>query len=122
METFGFKELTVWKKAMGLVDDVLLLTERITDSKRHFRLCEQLESAASSIPQNVAEGKGRNSKKEFIQFLYYSRGSAYEVVTLLNTFARRNWITQEELEALEKQLLEIVKMIKGLINSIQKSI
>jgi len=64
------------------------------------------------------EGKGRRSKKEFVQFLYISRGSLYEVITLLNIFERRKWITTLKLDQMESEGVEIASMIKGLINSI----
>jgi len=70
---------------------------------------------------NIAEGKGRNSKKEFIQFLYVSRGSLYETLTLLEIFSMRQWIGTEEYEALENQSNEIAKMINALIKSISQS-
>lgn len=69
---------------------------------------------------NIAEGKGRFSKKEFAQYLHIARGSLYETMTLLEIFKRRNWINQEKLLEIEKQAKEIASMIKGLINSIQR--
>ena len=116
--TFAFKELKVWQKALDFTDHVILLSENLTAKQKHFRLIEQLESASASIPQNIAEGKGRRSKKEFIQFLYIARGSLYEVITLLNLFNRRKWIKREDLDYLENDALQIASMIKGLINSL----
>ena len=81
---------------------------------------EQLEASAASVPQNIAEGKGRHSDKEFVQYLYISRGSIYEAMTLIYLFERRSWIDQKTVENLENQALEITKMIKGLINSLYK--
>jgi four helix bundle protein len=119
---FAFKDLLVWNKAIDFADYSISLTEDLNTPRKHYRLVEQFESASTSIAMNIAEGKGRNSKKEFIQFLYYARGSAYEVVTLAIIFARRNWIDNEQLNKIETDALEIVSMIKGLINSINKSI
>ena len=79
---------------MDFTDHVLEITENLNLPKKHYRLIEQAESDSASVAQNIAEGKGRNSKKEFSQFLYISRASLYETVTLLNFFARRKWITQ----------------------------
>ena len=70
---------------------------------------------------NIAEGKGRESKKEFVHFLHISRGSLYETLTLLEIFQMRNWIKTEALQKLENQSAEIAKMLNGLINSIVKS-
>jgi four helix bundle protein len=83
-------------------------------------LIEQVESSSASISQNIAEGKGRNSKKEFEHYLYIARGSIYETVTLLNLFYKRSWIEPEKLNEMENEALEIAKMLKGLINSFYK--
>ena len=117
---FGFKDLLVWQKAIEFADKVIELTENLNTNSKHFRLIEQMESAAASVAQNIAEGKGRRTDKEFIQFLYFSRGSLNEVVTLLNLFFRRKWISQENLDKFEDEAYEIACMIKGLINSLNK--
>ena len=70
---FGFKELLVWQKSMAFIDKVLNEIDKIDTDRKHFRLIEQIESSVTSVAANIAEGKGRNSKKEFIQFLYISR-------------------------------------------------
>ena len=119
---FGFKELKVWQKSMDFVDAVLEIAENISSERKHFRLIEQIESSSTSVPQNIAEGKGRNSQKEFIHFLYIARGSLYETVTLLNIFYRRKWITSETLKTAEAQAFEIASMLKGLINSLYKDV
>jgi four helix bundle protein len=114
MSDFGFKELLVWQKAMDLAEKCLNITENING---HYRLCEQLEACSCSVPQNVAEGKGRFSTKEFIHFLHIARGSLYETITVLILFKRRNLIKQDQLEQLDALGLEIVKMINALITS-----
>ena len=65
---------------------------KLKAESKHYRLIEQLEAAVTSIPMNIAEGKGRESKKEFVHFLHISRGSLYETLTLLEIFQMRNWI------------------------------
>ena len=89
-EDFGFKKLIVWQKALDFADMVIDLTEHLNTSGKHFRLIEQIESSSASVSQNIAEGKGRKSKKEFEHYLYIARGSLYETVTLLNLFYKRN--------------------------------
>ena len=119
---FGFEELEVWKKAIDFADYVINLTENIETNRKHFRLVEQLEAASTSIAMNIAEGKGRYSKKEFIQFLYISRGSLYECITLLIIFKKRSWISEQELSNLEADAKEIACMLTGLIKSIRKTL
>lgn len=106
---------------MVLANLVIKAVDEIDAPRKHFRMIEQLESAVTSIPMNIAEGKGRNSKKEFIQFLYISRGSIYETLTLLEIFQQLGWLSEEKFNDLERQAIEIIKMIKGLINAISRS-
>ena len=113
MSTFSFKDLVVWKKSMEFASNILNMTEGI---KGHFRLVEQLEACAASVAQNIAEGKGRLSKKEFVYFLCISRGSLYETITLLNLFCGKGWISNQELITFEKQGIELTKMINSLIS------
>jgi four helix bundle protein len=119
---FAFKDLLVWQKSIDFADYAISLSEDLNSPRKHFRLIEQFESASTSVPMNIAEGKGRNSKKEFIQYLYISRGSLYETITLAIIFERRNWITKDQLNKLETDAIEIASMLKGLINSINKKL
>jgi four helix bundle protein len=106
---------------MELANAVIDLTEKVETPRKHYRLIEQLESAGTSVPMNIAEGKGRHSDKEFIRFLYIARGSLYERMTLLSIFEMRSWITHQSLEALEIQADQIAKMIHGLISSLHSN-
>ena len=119
---FPFEELKVWQRAVDFANAVIQLLERVDTARKHFRLIEQLEAAATSIALNIAEGKGRYSKKEFIQFLYIARGSLYETVTLLTIFRKNEWIKAEEFEEIKSFAGEIGKMLPSMIYSIRKSI
>lgn len=119
---FSFEDLTVWQKAVDFAKEVIDLSEEINTNRKHYRLIEQLESASTSISMNIAEGKGRYSKKEFIQFLYIARGSLYETVTLLMIFYKKAWISNVQLNGMKSSGDEIGKMLSSLINSIRKSI
>src|SRR3972149_7357347 len=99
---FSFEDLEVWQKAMEFADKVIGVVDTLNTNRKHYRLIEQLESSATSIFMNIAEGKGRYSKKEFIQFLYIARDSLYETVTLLIIFQRNNWIGEEQLKGLKQ--------------------
>lgn len=118
---FSFEDLEVWQKAVDFADKVINISEEIQTDRKHFRLIEQLESASTSIALNIAEGKGRYSKKEFIQFLYIARGSLYETITLLIIFNKRKWISSEQLEEIKEFGDHIGKMLSSLINSIKKA-
>lgn len=118
---FSFEDLDVWQKSVKFAAKVIDLTDKIEASRKHYRLIENLEAAASSIASNIAEGKGRYSKKEFIQFLYIARGSLYESVTRLILLNTNRLISDKDLDLLKCNADEIGKMISSLINSIRNS-
>ncbi|UZD24729.1 four helix bundle protein [Algoriphagus halophytocola] len=107
---------------MEFADVVLDLVENLNSSLKHYRLVEQIEACSVSISANIAEGKGRESKKEYIRFRYIARGSLYESISILTLFEKRKWISKEVLENLEKLGVEIASMLKGLINAIAKTL
>jgi four helix bundle protein len=76
------KDLDVWVKSMDLVTDIYRATKTFPKDEM-YGLTNQIRRAVISIPCNIAEGASRNSKKEFIQFLYVSLGSASELETQL---------------------------------------
>jgi four helix bundle protein len=119
---FSFEDLEVWQKAVNFAREVINLTDTVETNRKHFRLIDQLESASASIALNIAEGKGRYSKREYIQFLYIARGSLYETVTLLTIFQKNNWISEKQLDILKSFSDEIGKMLSGLIASIKNSL
>ena len=116
---FGYEDLDVWKKAVEFAVNVINIVGNISTDRKHYRLLEQIEASATSIAMNIAEGKGRFSKKEFIQYLYISRGSLYETMTLLEILRKMKWITDDNYSELESQGKEIAAMTKGLINSLR---
>jgi four helix bundle protein len=116
---FAYEKLDVWNKAIEFAVKVIDVVEDINTDRKHYRLLEQIEASSASVPMNIAEGKGRYSKKEFIQYLYISRGSLYETMTLLQIFRKKKWIPSHAYSQLEKIGIEIASMIKGLINSLR---
>ena len=115
---FPFERLEVWQLAVKFADFILGLLESFPTNK-HFRLIGQMEAAASSIAQNIAEGKGRQYKKEFIQFLYIAEGSLFEVLTLTEIFKRRNLFDEKHAIDIRKQAEIIDRKLHGLINSLR---
>jgi four helix bundle protein len=115
---FPFEKLDVWQLAVDLADTVLDLLEKLPQN-RHLRLISQMEAAATSPAQNIAEGKGRQYKKEFIQFLHIAQGSVYEVVTLNEVFRRRKLWTEEDAKDIRSRCEQIDRKLNGLINSLK---
>lgn len=119
-DKFGYEDLEVWQKAIDWASQIVSLIDSLETDRKHFRLIEQLESAAGSVAANIAEAKGRYSQKEFVQFLYVARGSLYESITLLEIFLKQNWISKDKFMELKEKGKEIAKMLNALINSIKR--
>jgi four helix bundle protein len=118
---FGYEKLLIWQRSLDWADRILTIAEDIGTERKHYRLIEQIESSCTSVAMNIAEGKGRFSKKEFVHFLYIARGSLYETMTLLEIFLKRQWISQEEFIVVKNETREIAKMLNAFINSIKKN-
>ena len=114
----SYRDLIVWQKAMKLVSQIYEDTERFPDRER-FGLTSQIRRAAVSIPCNIAEGQGRRSKKEFIQFLSNSRGSVMEVETQVLIALDRKFLDQAKSDKLLEMLAEIGRLLNGLMDSLQ---
>ena len=95
------------------------LVDELDTLRKHYRLIEQLEASSTSVALNISEGKGRYSKKEFKHFLYISRGSLFETVTMLQIFLKKKWLKPKKYNELYSEAEEISKMLSGLINSIK---
>jgi four helix bundle protein len=118
---FSFEDLEIWQEAVEFADRCLDVVDRISDGKKHHRLLGQLESAAVSPALNIAEGKGRYSRKEFAQFLYVARGSLFEAATLLLIFRKRKWIEENEYLELKMAAIRLGRRISTLINAVRRS-
>ena len=114
---FPFEKLDVYQMAVDLADRVLSFLEDLPQN-RHVRLINQMEAAVVSAPQNIGEGKGRQYKKEFIQFLHIGQGSVYEVVTLNEVFRRRRLFSEEQSQEVRSRCEQIDRKLNGLINSL----
>jgi four helix bundle protein len=112
---FPFEKLDVYQLSLDLADYVLAILERFPPNK-HMRLISQIEAAVTSPAQNIAEGKGRQYKKEFIQFLHIAQGSLYEVVTLNEIFRRRKLFGENEAIEVRNRCEEIDRKLNGLMN------
>ena len=115
---FAFEKLEVWHKAMELAESVYKVTQEFPANER-FGITAQLKRAAVSIPSNIAEGKGRYHRKEFLQFLYGARGSLYETLTQLRLSLSLRYLQESQYQALLNQIQVVMSKLSGLINSLK---
>ena len=116
----SYKNLETWKKSMELVKSVYLIAKQYPKEEM-YGLSSQTKRAAVSIPSNIAEGVGRNYKKDTIQFLHISRGSMYELETLLNIAVMNEFIPEVTYTDISNKIDECIKLVNGLIGYYEKS-
>ena len=112
------QKLEVWKKGIEFTVRVYSVTENFPKHEL-FGITSQLRRASVSIPNNIAEGAGRNTSKEFLHFLFISRGSLSEIDTLLIIVRKLKYISIEIYNDLNRLLDYISKLLSGLINSVK---
>jgi len=113
-----FEELEVYKLSREIAVDIYRLTLK-EKFKRDFDLISQIRRAGISVLSNIAEGFDRGSKKEFVLFLNYARGSNGEIRAQLELAKEMAYITVQEYEYLNERLIRNGKMISSLIRSIK---
>jgi four helix bundle protein len=114
------KKLVLWHKAVHLVVSVYGVTRRFPASER-FGLAAQMQRAAVSIPSNVAEGAARKGRKEYLQFVYTSRGSLSELDTQVEIACQLGYLTPEESIKLRAEMDEVSRLLNGVISYLSKS-
>ncbi|SMO49591.1 four helix bundle protein [Chryseobacterium rhizoplanae] len=115
----NFKKLLVWQKSIDFVTEIYKTTEAFPRDEI-YGLISQIRRAAISIPSNIAEENSRRSKPDYLQFLKISRGSCAEVETQLIISKNLNFLSEDEYLKLNQGIIEISKMLNGLINSLQQ--
>lgn len=105
-----YQELIVWHKAMDLVTTIYGYTQAFPQDEV-FGLISQMRRAAVSVPSNIAEGQGRQSKAEFRRFLSIARGSLYELETQVVIAQRLNYLTEENGDDLFETLEEVAECL-----------
>jgi len=117
----NYRNLLIWQKSVDLVTRIYSVTNTFPKEEA-YGLTSQVRRCAVSIPSNIAEGSGRNSKKEFLNFLSISHGSSYELDTQLTIANNVGLLSEEQFRELSESILEIQKMNSGLKKSIKDEI
>ncbi len=115
----NYFDLDVWKRCRRLVSDVYAVTQSFPKEET-FGLSAQLRRSAVSVPSNIAEGCGRNSTKDTLQFLHVARGSLYELETQLCLAFDLSYISEDKLDAALAEVTQCKKLLNGFINYYQK--
>jgi four helix bundle protein len=114
-----FKNIKAWQYA----DDLAVLVYSKTRSfpkEELYGITSQLRRAVVSVPTNIAEGASREHKKEYLHFLYVTRGSIAETEYLLHLSRRVGYLKDDEYRQVEDMRKEAAKTLQGLINSVKK--
>lgn len=109
-----YRDLVAWQKSIALAKSVYQLTANYPLDER-FGLVNQMRRCSVSISSNIAEGYGRGSDKELIQFLYISLGSSNELDTQLTLSYELSFINEEEFNEVERLNNEVNRMLSSLI-------
>ena len=115
----SWEDLLVWKKAHELV---LSVYENISNFPKDekYGLISQIKRCSISIPANIVEGHSKNSNKEFLRFLYISRGSLEELKYLLFLSKELSYLSEFEFEELSKRLEKLGLQLNNFIKYLQQ--
>jgi len=118
MKKDRFEELNCWQEAVTLVSDVYQLTA-LKEFSKDFSLREQMRRAAVSISSNIAEGKERDTKAEFIRFLFIAKGSAGELRSLFHICNIIGYLDESAFRIYTDRTAKVSGMIGNLIKSLK---
>jgi len=108
----SFAQLEVWQKAHARVLRIYEITKEFLRDER-FRVVDQLCRSAASVPADITEGKGRNTRKEYIQFLYNARGSREETKYHLILSGDLGYLSPECINNLMRRITKLAECIMG---------
>jgi four helix bundle protein len=118
MVKFRFQDLKIWQLAIEIADELFDLADQLEDRKL-YRFAEQLRASGMSMSNNIAEGSGSSSKKEFTQFLNVARRSTFENANILILLHRRKLVSQEMLDQLLNRLDHLCRQITNFQSSLR---
>jgi four helix bundle protein len=118
MIKFRFQDLKIWQLAIQIADELLDIADSL-EKRRFYRFAEQLRGADMSAPNNIAEGSGSSSKKEFIQFLNMARRSTYENANIVILIEKRGLVSTEYLTELLDKLDHLCRQITNFQTSLK---
>jgi four helix bundle protein len=118
MIKFRFQDLKIWQLAIEIASKLFDIADDL-EEKRLYRFAEQLRGSGMSMSNNIAEGSGSSSKREFKQFLNMARRSTFENANVLILLQKRNLISEDTLEKLLDELDHLCRQISNFQNSLK---
>jgi four helix bundle protein len=115
MKIERFEDIKAWQETRGLVKLVYTAIASNKEFAKDFRLASQIQASAVSTMANIAEGFSRKSRKEFIQFLFISKGSAAEIQSHLYVALDMGYISQENFEKIYDRADKVSRMLSNFI-------
>jgi four helix bundle protein len=116
-----YEDLKVWRRAMDLVLEVYRCTSSFPKHEM-YGITSQMRRAAVSVPSNIAEGKGRFSRKELLQFLFHARGSLLELQTQITIACELGYLPLADRTKLTDLASEVGRLLNGLVDRFQSPI
>lgn len=110
----SFEEMKVWQKARELS----FLTYKIFANSKDYGFKDQIQRAAVSVMNNIAEGFERKGNKELVRFLYISKGSCGEVRSMLQLALDLGYIAKNDFDHMHSLSVEVSKMLAGFIRAL----
>lgn len=114
----SYKDLVVWQKAIELVAAIYSITDNFPEREK-YALATQMRRASVSIPSNIAEGRSRSTRKDFINFLYIALGSSTELETQLIIAEKLHYISHHQFTKAADALSEICRMLHAIIRKLE---
>ena len=114
----SYRDLVVWQEAKALAVAVYRYSEQFPKHEI-YGLTSQVRRAAVSVVSNIAEGQGRLTRGEFVQFLGHSRGSLLELLTQLEIAIEQGFLTTSDFQILDAKASNVLRLLNGLIGSIR---
>lgn len=113
MKFFKFERLDVWQRSIDWANEVFDVAQKMPKAYQ-YSIGDQLRRASLSVPTNIAEGIGRDSPKETKYFYRVSKGSVYEVVSLLKMAGKRELIDEDQFKGLYDEANQLAAILTAL--------
>ncbi|MDO8565528.1 MAG: four helix bundle protein [bacterium] len=117
MTIYSHKDLIVWQKGIMLSKQIYLLTEKFPREEL-YGITSQMRRAAVSIPSNIAEGRSRGTRKDFVQFLRIAIGSASELETQIEIAKQLPKTKEYSYKEVDILLSEVSRMTMAMIKKL----